>query len=299
MSPATAGDRPGGEPGSLSGPPGIAGRAMRLHRPSRRFSPKRPGPSCWRRNGLRDEDREIIAARYFLDLSEAEAAEALDLPRGTVKSRLSRALGGCARGSRARTEGRAVAEARRRLSAFDDEALGVRSGSWRRDRDAGRAADRPPRFAARARARIEASGTESRHGRAGGWFGTGRSTTAPAEPRLAVAALLVLAAVAGAVTAWLPGIRIIFGDGPSPSPSGEASPSGAVGSSLGPIGMTLGLGTSVPLDEAERLAGVDLVLPPDPAIGPPDAVFVNAGRVSLVWAARPGLPAAGPTGSGC
>jgi RNA polymerase sigma-70 factor (ECF subfamily) len=44
-------------------------------------------------NGLRDEDREIIAARYFLDLSEAEAAEALDLPRGTVKSRLSRALG--------------------------------------------------------------------------------------------------------------------------------------------------------------------------------------------------------------
>jgi RNA polymerase sigma-70 factor (ECF subfamily) len=44
-------------------------------------------------NGLRDEDREIIGARYFLDLSEAEAAEALGLRRGTVKSRLSRALG--------------------------------------------------------------------------------------------------------------------------------------------------------------------------------------------------------------
>ena len=43
-------------------------------------------------NGLRDEDREIIGARYFLDLSEAEAAETLGLPRGTVKSRLSRAL---------------------------------------------------------------------------------------------------------------------------------------------------------------------------------------------------------------
>ncbi len=44
-------------------------------------------------NTLRDEDREIIAARYFLDLSEAETAEALAMPRGTVKSRLSRALG--------------------------------------------------------------------------------------------------------------------------------------------------------------------------------------------------------------
>jgi RNA polymerase sigma-70 factor (ECF subfamily) len=44
-------------------------------------------------NALRDEDREVIGARYFLDLSEAETAEALDIPRGTVKSRLSRALG--------------------------------------------------------------------------------------------------------------------------------------------------------------------------------------------------------------
>jgi RNA polymerase sigma-70 factor (ECF subfamily) len=43
-------------------------------------------------NGLREEDREIIGARFFLDLSEAETAEALGLPRGTVKSRLSRAL---------------------------------------------------------------------------------------------------------------------------------------------------------------------------------------------------------------
>jgi RNA polymerase sigma-70 factor (ECF subfamily) len=42
--------------------------------------------------GLRDGDREVIAARYLLDLSEAETAEALGIPRGTVKSRLSRAL---------------------------------------------------------------------------------------------------------------------------------------------------------------------------------------------------------------
>ena len=42
---------------------------------------------------LRDEDREVIGARYFLELSEAETAEALALPAGTVKSRTSRALG--------------------------------------------------------------------------------------------------------------------------------------------------------------------------------------------------------------
>jgi RNA polymerase sigma-70 factor (ECF subfamily) len=41
---------------------------------------------------LRDEDREVLGARYFLDLSEAETAETLGLPRGTVKSRTSRAL---------------------------------------------------------------------------------------------------------------------------------------------------------------------------------------------------------------
>jgi RNA polymerase sigma-70 factor (ECF subfamily) len=44
-------------------------------------------------NGLRPEDRQAITFRYFLDLSEAEMADALGCARGTVKSRLSRALG--------------------------------------------------------------------------------------------------------------------------------------------------------------------------------------------------------------
>ena len=41
---------------------------------------------------LRDEEREVIGARYLLGLSEAETSEALAIPAGTVKSRTSRAL---------------------------------------------------------------------------------------------------------------------------------------------------------------------------------------------------------------
>jgi RNA polymerase sigma-70 factor (ECF subfamily) len=43
-------------------------------------------------NALGDADREVIACRYFLDLTEEETAAALGIARGTVKSRLSRAL---------------------------------------------------------------------------------------------------------------------------------------------------------------------------------------------------------------
>jgi RNA polymerase sigma-70 factor (ECF subfamily) len=42
---------------------------------------------------LSEQDQQIIAYRYFLELSEPEMADLLDCPRGTVKSRLSRATG--------------------------------------------------------------------------------------------------------------------------------------------------------------------------------------------------------------
>jgi RNA polymerase sigma factor (sigma-70 family) len=41
---------------------------------------------------LDERDRAVIACRYLLELSEAETAAALGCRRGTVKSRLSRAL---------------------------------------------------------------------------------------------------------------------------------------------------------------------------------------------------------------
>ena len=42
--------------------------------------------------GLSDDDQNLIYLRYFLESSEAEAAEAIGRPVGTVKSRLHRAL---------------------------------------------------------------------------------------------------------------------------------------------------------------------------------------------------------------
>jgi RNA polymerase sigma-70 factor (ECF subfamily) len=43
-------------------------------------------------NTLSEDDRMVIASRYFLDLNGEETAAALGIPEGTVKSRLSRAL---------------------------------------------------------------------------------------------------------------------------------------------------------------------------------------------------------------
>lgn len=42
---------------------------------------------------LPEADREVIAFRHLVELSEAETAAALGIPGGTVKSRLSRAMG--------------------------------------------------------------------------------------------------------------------------------------------------------------------------------------------------------------
>jgi RNA polymerase sigma-70 factor, ECF subfamily len=42
---------------------------------------------------LSDRDRDILACRYFADMTEVQTSEVLGIARGTVKSRTARALG--------------------------------------------------------------------------------------------------------------------------------------------------------------------------------------------------------------
>ena len=108
----------------------------------------------------------------------------------------------------------------------------------------------------------------------------------------AVIILLALAALAGASVLGLPGLRLILGPPPvtvSPPPSLEPSRSPA----LGAPGRTMGLGVAVPLADLDAKAGFTVTWPSDPAVGSPDAAYVNGslgGQVSLVWRSRDGLP---------
>jgi hypothetical protein len=127
---------------------------------------------------------------------------------------------------------------------------------------------------------------------------------APARRALVVAiiALLVLAAIAGAAGLGLPGLRIIFG-GPSPTPPGPSSSAGtsAASPSAGQPGSGLGLGSTVPLDTLDQQAGFTVKMPTDPSIGPPDTAWVNPalnGQVSLVWTSSARLPDTNEPGVG-
>ncbi len=106
---------------------------------------------------------------------------------------------------------------------------------------------------------------------------------------LALAALLVLAAIAGAIGLGLPGLHVTLVQPSTSPPSFDASRSPAPGAP----GSTLGLGKPVSLEEAAKLIGRPIPLPRDPAVGPPDAVYVDttrANQVALVWRDREGLP---------
>src|SRR5215207_7905795 len=134
-------------------------------------------------------------------------------------------------------------------------------------------------------------------------------TVEPARPRwswwparralvAAILVLLALAALAGAAGLGLPGLRLLLGPAPVSAPPSlvpGTSPTGGVpcGSPARPPGADLELGELVPLDELDARAGFAVGRPSDPALGPPDAAYVDPqlGRqVALVWASRDGLP---------
>ena len=106
---------------------------------------------------------------------------------------------------------------------------------------------------------------------------------------LALAALLALAAIAGAIGLGLPGLHLTLVQPPTSPPTFDASRSPAPGAP----GSTLGLGKPVTLEAATTLVGRPIPLPRDPAVGPPDAVYVDttrANQVALVWRDRADLP---------
>jgi len=115
---------------------------------------------------------------------------------------------------------------------------------------------------------------------------------------LALLALLALAAVAGAAILGLPGLRISFGDPgttpPAATAARTASPGTASSSVPGrPPGTGVHLGVPADLAAASAALGQPVRLPSDPAIGPPDAVWLDHARgnaVAAVWAPSDVLP---------
>jgi hypothetical protein len=175
------------------------------------------------------------------------------------------------------------------LALLDDATLGVALT------DLGRAvaSPAPVTLADRVRARLEA---EPQRGRP--WLDLfripagGRPRTRRLALVLALVALAVTAAVVGARLLDLPGLRLFFE--PGPPPSAPASAAAASPGSSTPPGSRLGLGPAMALAEIERVAGFDVLLPDDPALGQPDAAYydpeLGAGHVTLVWAADADLP---------
>jgi hypothetical protein len=115
---------------------------------------------------------------------------------------------------------------------------------------------------------------------------------------LALLVLIVAAAVAAAAILGVPGIRIVTVDDlerPTPAVSAPAADSGRVSAALG-------LGVRMSLDDVRARVEMPVVPPTDTELGPPDAFYLDrglaGGMVSMVWTARPGLPAADGTGVG-
>jgi hypothetical protein len=163
--------------------------------------------------------------------------------------------------------------------------------------------------AARARARIVAGGDRRR--RVWSWWRPRAGGRLRRATILAVIAVLVVAAIVGAIGLGLPGIRIVPGSIPSatlratpstiasPSPSLSPSPSPSVeGSFGGPLGSGLGLGDPIALGDAGRAADITVMLPSSTGLGSPASAWIMDGRLTLVWPTGPALPSTREAGVG-
>lgn len=103
---------------------------------------------------------------------------------------------------------------------------------------------------------------------------------------LALAALVLLAGIAVAGALGVGPMRILFGES-LPSPNVPQTP----------LGVRLALGDAVTVDALPESSELDILVPD--ALGPPDEAYVApSGVVSLVYDARPDLPAMRGSGIG-
>jgi hypothetical protein len=159
--------------------------------------------------------------------------------------------------------------------------------------------------ARRARLRIE----QTRLSPIAGWReGWGRSPGRPLRRAfvLAIVAVVAIAALAAALGLGLPGIRFVTaptpsatGHGASPVASPTRSPTSIPSPTIpGPPGTGLGLGDPIPVADASGAVDFPVVRPPAETVGAPVSAWLLAGRLSLVWASGPGLPAMDEPGVG-
>lgn len=144
-----------------------------------------------------------------------------------------------------------------------------------------------------------------------GWISRGRDWVRGGSVRravvLALVAVIVVAAIAGAIGLGLPGIRIVSapnpstgatGAGPSGSPVAGASASSPSRSVAGPPGSGMGLGDPIAVADASTAVDIPLRLPSAPGVEAPVTAWILDGRLSLVWATSRTLPSTREPGVG-
>jgi hypothetical protein len=147
-----------------------------------------------------------------------------------------------------------------------------------------------------ARARLRLVGDAPR--RAGGWWRPPTALRLRRAVVLAAIAVVIVAAIAGAIGLGLPGIRIVPASSPPPVSSSPPPAPTASRSVDGPLGSGLGLGDSIALADAGRAADISLALPVAAGVGSPATAWLLDGRLTLVWPSAPALPPTREAGIG-